>query len=362
MTSEPGSAAPSRAGRIAVVGAGTPLGGAVLRRAAASPGVAEVLAVDLAAGEAPPDCRGLGFDLGSSRRRSGPSAEALADALGPIEQVLLLADPAGRRVTDAAGLVLDAAGRAGATHAVVLSSALAYGARPDNPVPLTEDAPLRPNRGVAVAHGAARLEELVRAWVAAGDPTDPGGERRAALLRPTVVVAEGANGALAQALRRSPAVPAGAEEPPAQFLHLEDLVEAIDLARRDRLDGAFNVAPEGWIDGETVRALAGGLRVAVPGWFASAVVRTGWRWGVGATPPELLPYLRHPWVVASDRLRAAGWVPRHSSAEAYVEAHRGGPLATVSPQRRQELALGASAAVIAGAAAGAVALVRRRRR
>ena len=58
---------------------------------------------------------------------------------------------------------------------------------------------------------------------------------------------------------------------------------------------------------------------------------------------------------AGRRLGAAS-----SNEEAYVGAHRAGPWATLSPRRRQELALGAAGVALAGAAVGAVALLRRR--
>ena len=80
------------------------------------------------------------------------------------------------------------------------------------------------------------------------------------------------------------------------------------------------------------------------------------------TPPELLPYTVFPWVVANDRLRADGWTPAATNEEAFVASHQAGPWATLSPRRRQELALGVSGVVIVGAAVGVVALVRRRRR
>ncbi len=80
------------------------------------------------------------------------------------------------------------------------------------------------------------------------------------------------------------------------------------------------------------------------------------------TPPALLPYTVFPWVVANDRLRADGWVPAASNEEAFVASHRAGPWATLSPRRRQELALAVSGVAIVGAAVGVVALVRRRRR
>ena len=64
----------------------------------------------------------------------------------------------------------------------------------------------------------------------------------------------------------------------------------------------------------------------------------------------------HPWVIANDRLKAEGWEPASSNEEAYVGAHRAGPWATLSPRRRQELALGAAGvAVLGGVAVGAAA-------
>jgi hypothetical protein len=76
-----------------------------------------------------------------------------------------------------------------------------------------------------------------------------------------------------------------------------------------------------------------------------------------------LPFTVHPWVIANDRLRAEGWEPASSNEEAYVSAHRASPWATLSPRRRQELALGAAGLAIVGSLAlGATALARRRRR
>ena len=53
-------------------------------------------------------------------------------------------------------------------------------------------------------------------------------------------------------------------------------------------------------------------------------------------------------MIANDRLKAEGWEPASSNEEAYVGAHRAGPWATLSPRRRQELALGAAGAALAG--------------
>ena len=244
--------------------------------------------------------------------------------------------------------VLDAASAVGAEHVVLLSSAIVYGAWANNPVPLTEDAPLRPNPGVTVASEKAELERMAAEW------RDAHPAATVALLRPTVTVSADGNGWLARALARSGAVPVTDDEPPAQFLDVDDLATAVDLARRARLDGPRNVAPDGWISGDTVRSLAGGApRVRLPERVALRLAGLGWRWRLAPTPPALLPFTVHPWVIANDRLKAEGWEPASSNEEAYVGAHRAGPWATLSPRRRQELALGAAAPVRRRVAGGA---------
>ena len=50
--------------------------------------------------------------------------------------------------------------------------------------------------------------------------------------------------------RRAAGMRAGDNDPPMQFLHLDDLASAVEHVRRGRLSGAFNVAPDGWIPGD----------------------------------------------------------------------------------------------------------------
>lgn len=250
--------------------------------------------------------------------------------------------------------LLDAAGSVGARHLVVLSSATVYGAWPNNPVPLTEDAPLRPNNELEFAVRAAERERLASEWRREHTGTT------VAVLRPTVSVAPDANGWLARALRETSSVRAAEpDDPPGQFVHLDDLAAAIALALDRRLDGPFNVAPDGWIAGESLRALAPLPPLRLPERVVRRLATLRARLDPASASSGLLPYTMHPWVVANDRIKAAGWRPEYSNEEAYVDAHPPAPWSTVSPQRRQELALGGLAAAIVGAVVAVVLLIRR---
>ena len=252
--------------------------------------------------------------------------------------------------------LLDAAGDAGVRHAVLVSSATVYGAWPDNPVPLTEDAPVRPNPGFTYAVHKAECERLCHEW-REGHPGTT-----VTVLRPAVAIGEDESW-LARSLSAAAGIRTPGDEPPSQFVHVDDLAEAVCLAARERLDGVYNVAADGWIDDETLRSLAGAPpRLPVPERLVTRAAALTWRLRVGPTPPGIIPYTRHPWVVANGRLRAAGWAPRHSNEEAFVAAHPGTWWSRVSPRRRQELALGVTTAGLVGLVTGAVALLRRRGR
>jgi nucleoside-diphosphate-sugar epimerase len=294
----------------------------------------------------------------------GPVAER-REALEGVETLVLLdvatgpdLDGTGGSDLDLAGVrqLLEDAAAAGVRSLVVLSSAMVYGARADNPVPLTEDAAIRPDPGSYYAVARAELERLV------SDYRHGGPERAVAVLRTAVILHAGST----EWLRRSPwgrrGVPPDDVVAPRQFVHLDDVVAAIELACTHHLDGAYNVAPDGWVAGETFADLVGGARSRLPA-RARRVISAIRRLVFGSpVPPGLEAYTEHSWVIASDRLRSAGWRATHTSEETLVEADPARGWRALSPRARQELSLAAIAVVVLGAIAGAWLLVRRRPR
>lgn len=131
-----------------------------------------------------------------------------------------------------------------------------------------------------------------------------------------------------------------------QVVHVDDAAAALELSTAVDLDGAYNVAADGWLAYEEAGALlAGRRRPALPVAVATRTLASSWSTGLGEAPPALVPYLMHPWVVANDRLKQAGWKALHSNDEALL-------LASGAPDRSLVPWLAGAAAVTAGIGLG----------
>jgi nucleoside-diphosphate-sugar epimerase len=268
----------------------------------------------------------------------------LAAAIGPLPDGELFT----RVNVDGIRHVLDAATATGVKKIVRPSSIAVYGAWANNPVPITEDAPLRPSPRYLPAIVDGECERLLADW--ASDA--PG--RVATRLRIAPIVGVGSHSLLtAVATGRAPVRVRGAS-PPVQVVHVDDAASALELSTAIDLDGAYNVAADGWLSyEEAAEMLPGGRMPALPEELATRVLALGWATGLGDAPPALVPYLMHPFVVANDRLKAAGWKPVHSNDEALL-------LASGVPDRSLLPWLAGAGAVTAGAALGTWWLTRRR--
>ena len=349
---------------VVVTGADGPIGHRVVSSLLLAPDVAEVVAVGrrLRDGAWEPITRVV--DARLTMARMGLDDPALVPRIESATTVMLLGPRGGLDIDGTGGAELDLAGTrtllgalGAATHLrslLVLSSSLVYGARRDNPVPLTEDARVRPNASIPASMERASLERLCSEWA---------GERgiSCTLMRPSVVVGPD-NG---QWLARSPWSTAGLQVSdrtgPVQFLHVDDLVSAIELLRTDGPDGAINLAPDGWLTASQVSALKGPApRVRLSRSLAVLVAGVGARLGLAPGDPSMLVASSAPWVVANDRMRALGWEPAFTNEEAYVDSDRGGLWARLTPRHRQELALGGAAFGAVAVVGAVVAVIRRR--
>jgi nucleoside-diphosphate-sugar epimerase len=291
--------------------------------------------------------------------QAGPGDPAFAPALHGVDTVVLfpLIDAADRneegrraRVVEGTRRTLEAA--AGAATVVLWSSGVVYGAHPDNPVPIPETQPTRPNPEFPAAGVLAESEQAALA-------ADPGDDRAVVILRGAGVWTPAWGTFLSRSLMAPALVGVRGQDPPLQCLAPADAVSALVLAASGRLRGVYNVAPDDWVGAREAARAAGRRRLDVPQRVAQSTAERLWRAGMSAATAGELLYQMHPWVLDNARLRQAGWAPTRSSAAAFAEAGGqvpGGVLVGGVQFRRSDVYRGAAAGL---ALAAAVAVVRR---
>lgn len=243
---------------------------------------------------------------------------------------------------------LSAAAEAGVGKIVYPSSVVAYGAHPDNDFPLTEDSPIRANPDFNYSHHKGEVERWLHPW-AQRHP-----ELTVTVLRLGMVAGPGIDNAWTRLLFEQPRFTTiRGHRPPLQLAHLEDVLDAFELAVDRDLPGAYNVASEGWLSFDEFLAVSGQHLVEVPEELAFSAVDQLWRLGQFPGPPGMTHFVMYPWVMSVDRLVQEGWRPRHTNRDALAELareHRGYVVLGNTRVRKRRLGIGA------GVAAGTVAL------
>jgi nucleoside-diphosphate-sugar epimerase len=225
---------------------------------------------------------------------------------------------------------LRAAREAGAERFVYASSVAAYGFHPDNPVGMTEDWPTRPARRLFYAREKAELEHELGAEAAAAAKPE------LYLLRPPIVLGPHAAGAkgtlpapLAGAGRRAldligrlpVPVPAPAPGTPLQFIHEEDVGQALALCvLAEGPPGAYNIAGDGVLTGADVARELGLAPISIPAGLVHAAAKVA---AAVPKPPGTPPgadwveAISHPAIVDTTKAKQQlGFRPRYTGIEA----------------------------------------------
>ncbi|HEY7360438.1 MAG TPA: NAD-dependent epimerase/dehydratase family protein, partial [Streptosporangiaceae bacterium] len=342
---------------VAITGAAHGLGHALAGALAVSARVGRVVAIDNHRG----DVAGVTWRLADVRDPALAGRLAGVDVLVHTDVDLGDSDYRARRAFNvrAAQTVLTAAAAGRVASVILVTSAMVYGARADNPVPLAESAPLGADADGSVAGDLLEIEQLAER----SPRTHPG--MTVTVVRPAALVGDGVDTLVVRHFEAARLLTVKGCAQRWQFCHIDDLVSALELAVAGDVTGNFAVGCDGWLELAEVEEISGLRRIELPAGLTLGTAQRLHRIGIAPAPINDLQYLVYPWVVDCRTLREAGWRPAYDNAavlRALMEAravHRAS--ARRIPRKEATItAAGATVAVIGTAAI--VREIRRRRR
>ena len=189
---------------------------------------------------------------------------------------------------------------------IVLSGANVYGAQPDNPQFLTEDAPLLGAQSFGGMRDLIELDMLAQGFFWKHPTTET------VILRPCHIVGRVRNAA-SNYLRLDRPVMVMGFDPMMQMVHEKDVVRAIRLALKPGVRGIFNLRGPGELPLSRIVRAAGRR----PRWIPSPVARVAldqlWKLRLSSFPSQELDHLRYVCMVDDTQAREVlGYEPRYS--------------------------------------------------
>ena len=202
--------------------------------------------------------------------------------------------------------------QAGVEKIVWRSSTAVYGAYPDNSALLTEETPLRGSRKNGAIDNWLELEAFANGFRGQNP------EITLTTLRFPNIVGPTADTPMTRFLKSEPPLVLLGFDPMLQFIHEDDVVEALVYAVLNDTPGVYNVAAEGPMPLTRVLTLA--RKLPLPILHPLAYLGLDLLKGSPLRPSRFAPlewdYLRYPWVADIAKMREEmGFVPQYITDE-----------------------------------------------
>ncbi len=180
----------------------------------------------------------------------------------------------------------------GVKNLVVLSTFHIYGAHPANHVPISEEDPIHAGTDFPQIADAIQLDNMASMWVYKHP------EVRTVVLRPTNVVGPTVQNTMSKFLRL-PVVPhIIGFNPMTQFVHEQDLSDAIVAAHDGDQRGVFNIAGPGVLPWRTALELADAKTFPLPELIAAGYMT------FAGFPRYLINFYKYPCVITDEAFRS----------------------------------------------------------
>jgi UDP-glucose 4-epimerase len=213
--------------------------------------------------------------------------------------------------------LLDHCDKYGVEQVIVVSSSSVYGAFAENPYAIDEEFPPSASRSYPEIRDQVEVDTLAGAFIWQHP------EIRTAVLRPVHALGPTARGMMASYLRLPRVPTVMGFDPIVQFIAESDLVEALVLTLRCRLQGVFNVVGSGQTPLHTAIEAVGAIAWPSPGPIFESVGRMLFERGIWHYPPGAIDYLRYPVCVSGRRFaEETGNQPKVSLREMFASMRR----------------------------------------
>lgn len=213
--------------------------------------------------------------------------------------------------------LLDHCAHLGVQKLVVLSSGYVYGAFPENPFYMDEDHPLSASRSYPEIRDLVEVDTLASAFLWKSPHI------RTCVLRPVNVLGWFVHSMIGGYLRMERPPTVMGFDPLMQFIHEEDVSEAIALALDHGLQGVFNVTGPGQVPLHTAIRETGGRPLPLPEFVLRPTLDRLFRLGLAPWPAGAIDYLKYPVTLSGRRfVEATNWKPLFGLEEIFHSIQR----------------------------------------
>ena len=141
------------------------------------------------------------------------------------------------------------------------------------------------------------------------------------IVRPTIVFGPNVDNYIVRFWSSSPFFPLlDGQDPDWQFVHEDDVVEAMSRLLVERRGGIFNLTADGTIKLSEAARLAGLKTRKMPTKVYRRIAKTAWGLHLPRVeaPPGQIDFILYPWIASNEKLKTElGWTPRYTSRETF---------------------------------------------
>ncbi len=230
----------------------------------------------------------------------------LVDARGSSRELAYQVDVLGSQNVLRACLLADVG------QLVVTSSGAAYGYHADNPVPLSEECPLRGNQSFPYAYHKRLVEEMLEEYRHSAP------RLKQLVLRPGTILGAGLSNQITNLFEQSLVPGVAGSSSPFVFIWDQDVVACIIAGILQAKSGIYNLAGDGSLSLREIARRMGHRYLPLPESALRGGLGLMQRWGLTGYGPEQILFIKHRPVLDNTALkRDFGFTPRKTSDEAF---------------------------------------------